>query len=87
MFAHYCCWIPAFLKNIGPLLSNHRFPLSEEAVNAFDNLKSDTEKASLTAIDDTIPFRVETDVSKFTIEATLSQARQAVAFFTKMLNV
>ncbi len=82
MFAHYCRWIPAFSMKIRPLLSNHQFPISEEAVNAFNNLKSDIAKASLTAIDDTIPFRVETDASKFAIGATLSQAGRPIAFFS-----
>lgn len=86
MFSHYCRWIPSFSKKIQPLLVKNVFPLSEMAVKVFESLKTDVANASLTAIEDDIPFRVETDASDFAIGATLSQANRPIAFFSRTLN-
>ncbi|KAG8190994.1 hypothetical protein JTE90_010852 [Oedothorax gibbosus] len=60
--------------------------MASEAVSAFQSLKDDIASASLTAIEDDIPFRVETDASDFAIGATLSQAGRPIAFFSCTLN-
>ena len=86
MFAHYCRWIPAFSANIRPLLTEGSFPLSEKAVAAFNFLKNSVANATLAAIEDDVPFRVETDASDFAIGATLSQASRPIAFFSRTLN-
>ncbi|KAG8181418.1 hypothetical protein JTE90_018885 [Oedothorax gibbosus] len=87
MFAHHCRWIPGFSDKIRPLLDNKHVPLSEAAVKAIEAIKSDISKASLTAaVEDNIPFRVETDASKHAIAATLSQACRPVAFYSRTLN-
>lgn len=86
MFAHHGRWIPSFSKKIRPLLSDNSFPLSQEAITAFQSLKDDVASASLAAIEDDIPFRVETDASDFAIGATLSQAGRPIAFFSRTLN-
>lgn len=86
MFAHHCRWIPTFSEKIRPLLAKGPFPLPEGAVKAFNSLKADVAKASLAAIEDSIPFRVETDASEFAIGATLTQAERPIAFFSRTLN-
>lgn len=86
MFAHYCRWIPAFSAKIRPLLAEGSFPLSEKAVDAFNSLKNSIANATLAAIEDDVPFRVETDASDFAIGATLSQASRPIAFFSRTLN-
>lgn len=86
MFAHYCRWIPNFSEKIRPLLDKKTFPLSKDAISAFNLLKNDVANATLVTIKDDIPFRVETDASEFAIGATLSQAHRPVAFFSRTLN-
>ncbi|XP_071814632.1 uncharacterized protein [Apostichopus japonicus] len=86
MFAYYARWIPNFSSKIKPLTESPTFPLGEEAVKAFDRLKADIENSVVTAIDETIPFEVETDASGVAIAATLNQAGRPVAFFSRPLN-
>ncbi|PIK38271.1 hypothetical protein BSL78_24891 [Apostichopus japonicus] len=86
MFAYYARWIPNFSSKVKPLTESPTFPLGEEAVKAFDRLKADIENSVVTAIDETIPFEVETDASGVAIAATLNQAGRPVAFFSRPLN-
>ncbi|XP_018403046.1 PREDICTED: uncharacterized protein LOC108779970 [Cyphomyrmex costatus] len=86
MFSHYCKWIPNFSERVRPLLLKNPLPLSNEAILAFKSLKDDIAKATIAAVQDNIPFRVETDPSDFAIAATLSQAGRPVAFFSRTLN-
>ncbi|KAG8180967.1 hypothetical protein JTE90_024716 [Oedothorax gibbosus] len=65
---------------------NKHFPLSEATVKAIEAIESDISKASLSSVEDNIPFRVETDASEHTIAATPSQAGRPVAFFSRTLN-
>ena len=74
---------PEFSNRIKPLTSCKSFPLSPEAVTTFDSLKKVVEEAFVTAIDETIPFEVETDVA---LAATLSQDGRLVAFFSRSLQ-
>jgi hypothetical protein len=85
MFSHYSKFIPCFSKKIKPLTQSS-FPLSEEALASFQELKQDIEKASLASIDNDAPFCVETDASETTIAATLSQLNRPVAFFSRTLS-
>jgi hypothetical protein len=71
---------------VRPLLRKKQFPLSDELISAFKALKDDVAKAVMAAIEDDVPFRVETDASEFAIAATLSQAGLPVAFFSRTLN-
>ena len=61
MFAYYAKWIKQFSDKIKPLKSAQTFPLSSDAVSAFDMLKNDLATVGLTAIDKNMPFVVETD--------------------------
>ena len=82
MFSYYNKWIPKFSEKIRPLIQNKQFPISESALQTFEQLKLDIENSVIYAIDDSIPFEAETDASDYAIAATLNQAGRPVAFFS-----
>ena len=86
MFSYYSKWIPKFSEKIRPLIQNKQFPISESALQTFEQLKLDIENSVIYAIDDSIPFEVETDASDYAIAATLNQAGRPVAFFSRTLD-
>ena len=65
------------------MIQNNVFPLPENALHASQNLKVEIENVVVSTIDETIPFKVETDASEFAIASTLSKARRPVAFFSR----
>ena len=77
LFSYYSQWIPEFSNRIKPLTSCKSFPLSPEAVTTFEKT---VEEAFVAAIDETIPFEVETDASDVALAATLSQDGRARRF-------
>ena len=86
MFAYYSSWIPKFSDKIRPLLEVTSFPLNEEALCAFNNMKHELESATLQTIDEKLPFTVETDASDFALAAILNQGGRPVAFFSRTLH-
>ena len=86
MFSYYSKWIPKFSEKIRPLIQNKQFSVSESPLQVFEQLKLDIENSVIYAIDDSIPFEVETDASDFAIAATLNQAGRPVAFFSPPLE-
>lgn len=86
MFAHYAKWIPQFSTQIGPLVQDKEFPLSQESIEAFERLKGRIASATLDAVDESSSFTVETDASDFAIGATLCQGDRPVAFFSRTLS-
>jgi transposase InsO family protein len=86
LFSYYSRWIPAFSDKVKPLSSCKTFPLSQQAVDAFESLKKSVEKAVITAVDESIPFDVETDASDVALAATLNQNGRPAAFFSRTLQ-
>ena len=86
MFAYYAKWIPNFSRKAEHLIKAKCIPLSTDALDAFQNLKSELMKASLGSIKDDIPFEVECDASDHTIAAILSQSGRPVAYMSRTLN-
>lgn len=86
LLAHYSRWIPNFSEKIRPLAHVNGFPLSTEALQAFENLKEDISNAVVLGVDPSSPFTVETDASDHTIAATLTQNSHPVAFFSCTLS-
>ncbi|KRZ72456.1 Retrovirus-related Pol polyprotein from transposon 17.6 [Trichinella papuae] len=84
MFAAYSQWIPRFSEKIHTLARCTTFPLPQPAVDAFEALKEDIVNSVVTAVDDELPFTVETGASDHAIAATLSQLGKPVAFFSRI---
>ena len=62
LFAYHAQWIPRYSDKIR-LLVAAQFPLDDNAVGAIKVLKHDLSSAALGAIDETLPFVLETDAS------------------------
>jgi hypothetical protein len=86
MFAHFSKWISGFSEKIRPLVDTASFPLSPTAILAFEQLKKDIAASSISAVDPSASFTVETDASEHSIGATLSQSDRPVAFFSRTLT-
>ena len=86
MFSYYSKWTPKFSEKIRPLIQNKLFPISESVLQIFEQLKLDIETSVIYAIDDSIPFEVETDASNYAMAATLNQAGRPVDFFSQTLD-
>ncbi|XP_063625652.1 uncharacterized protein LOC134797361 [Cydia splendana] len=86
MFAHYSKWIPNFSEKVHELAKTKTFPLTNTMIKDFGDLKNYIVKSCVHAIDDNVPFTVETDASEHSIAATLSQAGRPVAFYSRTLN-
>ena len=81
MFAHYSKWIYNFSEKIQPIVKNNVFPFSNDVLQAFELLKGEIAKSVVIAVDENLPFVIETDASDHSIAAQLLQEGKPVAFF------
>ena len=86
LFSYYSHWIPNFSDKIAPLVKSNTFPLNKEAQEAFDRLKLDIEDSVVRAIDESLPFEIETDASDIALAAVLNQGGRPVAFYSRTLH-
>lgn len=86
LFAYYAQWIPQYSDKIRPLIQIKKFPIGEEAIDALRVLKKNLSTATLQAVDENLPFTLETDASEFVVAATLSQGGRPVAFHAQTLQ-
>lgn len=85
MFSHYSKWVPNYSDKIRSLVATRIFPVTAKAASDFNRLK-DVVKSVISAIDEHLPFVVETDASEYSTAAVLSQSASRVAFFSKTLS-
>ena len=86
LFSHCAQWIPKFFDKISPLVKSKSFPLTTDAKNAFELVKSEIEKSVVVAIDEFQPFKLETDASDIALAAVLNQNGKPVKFFSRTLH-
>ena len=86
LFAYYAKWISNFSTKIQLLLKATTFPLSSEAINAFNMLKCARELDAFRPIDEGTHFLVECDASETTLTAILNQCGRPVAFMSRTLQ-
>ena len=86
MFAYYGKWIPNFSDRIQPLVNSKLFPISATALAAFNHLKKQLLDATLSSVDEEMPFVVECDASDVAVSAVLNQGRRPVAFMSRTLQ-
>ena len=86
MFSYYSKWIPSFGDKIRPLINTKSFPIDEEGLSSFNLLKSELHSATLSSIDENLPFIAECDASDVAVSATLSQSGRPVAFMSRTLS-
>ncbi len=86
LLSYYSQWIPRFSERMNPINNCKTFPLSDDAIVAFNGLKKSMEESVVTAIGEDAPFEAETDASKVAIAGTLNQAGRPVAFFSRTLQ-
>ena len=86
LFAHYSQFIRCFSAKLHPLSQTTTFPISAEALTAFNTLKKDIQESIMGTVDITVPFILETDASDFAIAAVLNQSNRPVAFFSRILK-
>ena len=68
-------WVPDRMK---PINSSKTFPLSTEAVAAFESLMKSIEESVVTAIDENLSFEMETDASEVALTATQLHSSQGL---------
>ena len=73
MFAYYAQWITKYSDKIKPLVEIKSFPISEQALLSYNELKKGLTDATLGIIDEEKQFTDETDASKMAILAVLNQ--------------
>ena len=86
LLAHYSKWVQNFSEKIQPIVQNETFPMSQSAEIALKELKEEISHSSLSAIDEKLPFVVETDASAGAIAASLTQGGRPIAFFSRSLG-
>ena len=83
MFSYYSKFIRNFSDKVFNLNCNRTFPLTPEALEAFQTLKNDLKDAVLHSIYYNETFVVETDASDFCAATTLNQKDDQMHFFSR----
>lgn len=89
MFSYYAKWIDKFSEKVRPLVQSNlssSFPLPAEASACFEKLRKNLAAASLTCVNEALPFVVECDASQHTLAATLNQGGKPIAFHSRTFS-
>ena len=86
IFGYYKDWIEDFEAKVLPLDLVERFPIHGRALKAFYILKKDLQHITLSSLDDSAPFVVETDASGVALSAILNKFGKPYAYFSQKLT-
>ena len=75
MFSYYTEWTPKYSDKIKPLVSAKQFPLVEDAVKAFEDLRKSLKEITLGIIDESKPFIIKADASETALSASLTKRK------------
>ncbi len=73
LFSYYSQWVSQYSDKIQPLTGPVTFPLSNEAINAFEAVKQCVSEACIVSPNDSDLFVLETDASGYALSASLNQ--------------
>ena len=79
-------WISYYSDKIKLLVFNRVFPLKDQTLSSFINLKSELADVPLGVINEKDPLTVKTDASDVEISSTLNQNNRSVAFWSRSLR-
>ena len=74
-----------YTDRINPLVDTVAFLLSENAVNFFCQLQTELANSALKAVEESVPFTLETDASDVALSTVLHQNGRPVAFGSRSL--
>ena len=86
LFSYYSQWVPKYSDKIQPLTGDPVFPLSQEAIKAFESVKQCIASSSVVCPNKTDPLVLESDASGYALSASLNQGGKPVAFFSRTLK-
>ena len=86
LFAYYAKWVDRYSDRVRPLVHEPSFPLSEECVIAFEEIKHRIADACVVCPSGSEELVLESDASDFALSASLSQGGRPVAFFSRTLK-
>lgn len=86
LFSYYAQWVERFSDKIKPLTRGLEFPLSPDAIAAFENIKKEILRAALACPNETDPLVIETDASDVALSGVLNQNGRPIAFFSRTLQ-
>ena len=87
LFSYYSPWVEKFSDKIQPLIKVSKFPLTVEAVQAFNDVKKSIVNASVGCPNDTDLLVLESDASDVALSASLNQNGKPIAFFSRTLQI
>ena len=86
LFSYYSRWIPAYPDRVKPLSSCKSFPLSQEAIEAFESLRTSIENAVVILLMRIYPLRLRLMLRMWQLAATLNQNGRPIVFFSRTLQ-
>ena len=85
LFSYYAKWVPKFSDMVRPLV-DPEFPLQNDAITAYNNLKTCIEGSCVVCPNAEEQLVLESDASDFAVSASLNQGGKPVAFFSRTLK-
>ena len=86
LFSYYSRWVDRFSDRIHSLVGSPVFPLSQECIDAFEDIKKTIADSCIVCPSDNEVLVLESDASDYALSASLNQGGKPVAFFSRTLK-